>query len=163
MRPSIRWLAVFAAGGLAASLAGTAQAQPAPDRQSWGKPGISFLQYRTDAVECAWLAGSTAPVSVASVDLVFGYDGQDVFEVMESAKRSQYRMWNNVADQLEPALDSCLRGRGYRPFKLTDEQNAQLKLLKRGSTSRHRYLYGLAIDPEVLGGQAAPEPRDRRP
>jgi hypothetical protein len=90
---------------------------------------------------------------VASVDQVFAFDGGDVFEVMESSKRSQYRMWNNVADQLEPALETCLRGRGYRPFKLTDEQNAQLKALKRGSASRHRYLYGLAIDPEVLKGQ----------
>ncbi|WP_156398474.1 hypothetical protein [Caulobacter sp. Root1455] len=150
MRPFIRSLAVAAAAAQIASLAGTAQAQPAPDRQSWGKPGISFLQYRTDAVECAWLAGSAAPVAVASVDQVFAMDGQDVFEVMESAKRSQYRVWNNVADQLEPALESCLRSRGYRPFKLTDEQNAQLKQLKRGSASRHRYLYGLAIDPDVL-------------
>ena len=151
MRPSIRWFVVLAAtSGL---LAGAAQAQPAPDHESWGKPGISFLQYRTDAVECAYLAGSAAPVSVASVDVVFAFDGGDVFEVMESAKRSQYRMWNNVADQLEPALETGLRGRGYRPFKLTAEQNTQLKALKRGSASRHRYLYGLAIDPDVLKAQ----------
>jgi hypothetical protein len=153
MRPSIRWLAALTVAGLLAPWAGSVQAQPAPDHQSWGKPGISFLQYRTDAVECAYLAASTAPVSVPMVDLVFAADGQDVFEVMESTKRSQYRMWNNVADQLEPALETCLRGRGYRPFKLTNEQNAQLKALKRGSTSRHRYLYGLAIDPDVLKGQ----------
>lgn len=152
MRPS-RSFSILAAAGLFASLAGVAQAQPAPDRQSWGKPGIPFLQYRTDAVECAYIAGSTAPVSVASVDQVFAFDGGDVFEVMESSKRNQYRIWNNVADQLEPALESCLRGRGYRPFKLTDEQNAQLKALKRGSASRHRYLYGLAVDPDVLKGQ----------
>lgn len=152
MRPS-RSFSILAAAGLFASLAGVARAQPAPDRQSWGKPGIPFLQYRTDAVECAYIAGSTAPVSVASVDQVFAFDGGDVFEVMESSKRNQYRIWNNVADQLEPALESCLRGRGYRPFKLTDEQNAQLKALKRGSASRHRYLYGLAVDPDVLKGQ----------
>lgn len=151
MRPSIRWFAV--AAGLIVSLAGAARAQPAPDRQSWGKTGISFLQYRTDAVECAWLAGSNAPVSVPLVDQVFAFDGGDVFEVMESSKRNQYRIWNNVADQLEPALETCLRSRGYRPFKLTVEQNVQLKALKRGSASRHRYLYGLAIDPEVLRGQ----------
>jgi hypothetical protein len=152
MRPS-RSFSILAAAGLFASLAGAVQAQPAPDRQSWGKPGIPFLQYRTDAVECAYIAGSAAPVSVATVDQVFAFDGGDVFEVMESTKRNQYRMWNNVADQLEPALESCLRGRGYRPFKLTDEQNAQLKALKRGSASRHRYLYGLAVDPDVLKGQ----------
>lgn len=153
MRPAIRWLAALAATGLVAPWAVSVQAQPAPDRQSWGKPEISFLQYRTDAVECAYLAGSTAPVSVPLVDQVFSMDGQDVYEVIESTKRSQYRTWNNVADQLEPALETCLRGRGYRPFKLTDEQNTQLKLLKRGSISRHRYLYGLAIDPDVLKGQ----------
>jgi hypothetical protein len=153
MRPSIRILTAGLVAGAVAALAGAAQAQPAPGRQSWGKPGISFLQYRTDAVECAYVAGSSAPVSVPTVDMVFAFDGGDVFEVMESTKRNQYRMWNNVADQLEPALASCLRGRGYRPFKLTDEQTAQLKALKRGSASRHRYLYGLAIDPEVLNGQ----------
>ena len=151
MRPSVSRLAVLAAVGVL--LAGTVQAQPAPGRQSWGKAGISYLQYRTDAVECAWLAGSTTPVSVPEVDQVFALDGQDIFDVLESAKRSQYRTFNNVADQLEPALETCLRGRGYRPFKLTAEQNAQLKQLKRGSTSRHRYLYGLAIDPDVLKGQ----------
>ncbi len=152
MRPAIRWLAA-AVAGLVAPWAVDAQAQPAPDHQSWGKPGISFLQYRTDAVECAYLTGRAAPISVASVDVVFAFDGGDVFEVIEGAKRSQYRMWNNVADQLEPALDSCLRGRGYRPFKLTAEQNTQLKALKLGSASRHRYLYGLAIDPDVLKAQ----------
>lgn len=150
LRLAILALAVTAAGGL---LAGAVQAQPAPGRQSWGKPGISYLQYRTDAVECAWLAGSATPVSVPMVDQVFSMDGQDVFEVIESAKRSQYRTFNNVADQLEPALEGCLRSRGYRPFKLTDEQNTQLRQLKRGSTSRHRYLYGLAIDPDVLRAQ----------
>jgi len=150
LRLVILALAVTVIGGL---LAGAAQAQPAPGGRSWGKPGISFLQYRTDAVECAWLAGSAAPVSVPMVDQIFSMDGQDVFEVIESAKRSQYRTFNNVADQLEPALETCLRGRGYRPFKLTDAQGAQLKQLKRGSASRHRYLYGLAIDPDVLKGQ----------
>ena len=150
LRLAILALAVTGAGGL---LAGAVQAQPAPGGRSWGKPGISFLQYRTDAVECAWLAGSATPVSVPTVDHVFAMDGQDIFEVIESAKRSQYRTFNNVADQLEPALETCLRGRGYRPFKLTDVQDAQLKQLKRGSTSRHRYLYGLAIDPDVLKGQ----------
>jgi hypothetical protein len=141
------------AAGCAAILAGAAQAQPAPDRQSWGKPGISFLQYRTDAVECAWLTGDTAPVSVPPVDIVFALSGQDVFEVIEQSRISQYRIRNNVADQLESALETCLRGRGYRPFKLSDAQNAQLKLLKRGSPSRHRYLYGLATDPAVLTAQ----------
>ncbi len=128
---------------------GPARARP----PELGQAGISFLQYRTDAVECAWLAGTATPVSVPTVDQVFAMDGQDIFDVLESAKRSQYRTFNNVADQLEPALETCLRGRGYRPFKLTDEQNTQLKQLKRGSSSRHRYLYGLAIDPDVLKGQ----------
>jgi hypothetical protein len=151
MRPFISRLAVLTVAG--ALLAGAAQAQPAPGRQSWGKPAISYLQYRTDAVECAWQVGSTTKVSVPLVDQVFAMEGQDVFEVMEASKRSQYRTFNNVADQLEPALEGCLKSRGYKPFKLTDEQNVQLKQLKRGSTSRHRYLYGLAVDPEVLKGQ----------
>jgi hypothetical protein len=139
--------------GLLTPLA-AAQAQPAPDGMSWGKPAISFLQYRTDAVECAWLASSTAPVSVATVDQVFALDGvQDVFGAIEQTKRNQYRLWHNVVDQLEPALETCLRSRGYRPFKLTQVQGDQLRQLKRGALSRHRYLYSLATDPEVLKGQ----------
>jgi hypothetical protein len=151
MRPFTLRLTILAVA--AGMLASTAQAQPAPGRQSWGKAGVSYLQYRTDAVECAWQAGSTTKVSVPTVDQVFAMEGQDVFEVMEASRRSQYRTFNNVADQLEPALEGCLKSRGYQPFKLTDDQNAQLKQLKRGSTSRHRYLYGLAVDPEVLKGQ----------
>ena len=117
-------------------MAQIARAQPAPGGQSLGKPGISFLQYRTDAVECAYLAGSEAPVTIAQVDQVFALSGEDVFEVTEQAKRGQYRNWHNVADQLEPALESCLRSRGYRPFRLTEEQGAQLKKLPRGAPSR---------------------------
>ncbi len=154
MRPAIRWLAALAAAGLVAPWAGSVQAQPAPDRQSWGKPGISFLQYRTDAVECAYLAGSATPVTLPDVDIIFsgvgGGDEVDVYQAIEQTKRNQYRNWKNVETQIEGAVPACLRSRGYRPFKLTDEQNAQLKLLKRGSSSRHRYLYGLAIDPDVL-------------
>jgi hypothetical protein len=152
MRLSFRYLAALAVAGLVAA-AGAVQAQPAPGRQSWGKPGISFLRYRTDAVECAYLTGDTAPVSVPLVDQVFTYSGEDVHEMLEQGKRSHYRTWNNVADQLEPALESCLRSRGYRPFRLTDEQDAQLKQLPRGAPSRRRYLYSLAIDPEVLKAQ----------
>ena len=157
MRPAIRWLATLAAAGLVVPWAGSVQAQPAPDRQSWGKAGISFLQYRTDAVECAYLAGSATPVTLPDVDIIFsgvsGGDEVDVYQALEQTKRSQYRNWKNVEAQIEGAVPTCLRARGYRPFKLTDEQNAQLKLLRRGSTSRHRYLYGLAIDPDVLRTQ----------
>lgn len=143
--------------GVLALVAGAALAQPAPGGQSWGKPGVSFLQYRTDAVECAWLAGSAAPVTLPDVDIVFsgvsGGDEVDVYQALEQTKRGQYRNWKNVEAQIEGAVPACLRARGYRPFKLTDEQAAQLKLLKRGSLSRHRYLYGLAIDPDVLKTQ----------
>ena len=153
MRPSQRWLVTACALAALAPVAHAARAQPAPGGQSWGKPGVSFLQYRTDAVECAYLTGSEAPVAVAGVDQVFALSGEDVYEVTEQAKRGQYRTWHNVADQLAPALETCLRSRGYRPFRLTDEQTAQLKKLPRGAPSRHRYLYSLAIDPEVLKAQ----------
>ncbi len=147
------WLAAICALGATLPATQIARAQPAPGGQSWGKPGISFLQYRTDAVECAYLAGSAAPVTIDQVDQVFALSGEDVYEVTEQAKRGQYRNWRNVADQLEPALETCLRARGYRPFRLTEEQSAQLKKLPRGAASRHRYLYSLAIDPEVLKAQ----------
>ena len=139
--------------------------------ESWGKPGISFLQYRTDAVECAYLVETQAPVAIPQVDLVFATDlptpeasaatpdnpNLDISAVIDYAAQYRMRMdktWRRVSQQLEPALAACLTDRGYRRFRLTDVQDAELKRLPAGARARQIYLWRLSADPAVLGAQA---------
>ena len=70
-RPSLVRLGL---AGILAAAALPAFAQRPPSDESWGKPGVSYLQYRTDAVECAYKVGQEAPVSIPMVDLVFSMD-----------------------------------------------------------------------------------------
>jgi hypothetical protein len=159
---------------LAALLAITAIASPADayvrKDESWGKAGISFLQYRTDAVECAYLVETKAPVAIPQVDLVFATDlptpeasptdlqnpNLDISAVVDYAAQYRMRMdktWRRVSQQLEPALASCLTDRGYQRFRLTDAQDAELKRLPAGAKARQIYLWRLAVDPAVLSAQ----------
>jgi hypothetical protein len=146
-----------------------APAANAASKDSWGKPGISFLQYRTDAVECAYEAQTKAPVSIPTVDLAYMTDAampdaqptfdptqpnlnqpnMDVTALVDYAARAQLHMnktWREVARQLKPALESCLRDRGYRPFRLEKDQIEQLKRLPTGSRARQVYLWNLALN-----------------
>lgn len=146
--------------GLTAALA--AQPAWASSKDSWGKPEVSFLQYRTDAVECAYEAETKAPVSIPLVDLTYMTDaiqpdaqpnpGNDpkmgVSALLDYAATAQMHMgktWRTVAKQLEPALESCLRTRGYRPFRMSAEQVDQLKRLPAGSRARQVYLWNLSL------------------
>ena len=148
--------------------------------ESWGKPGISYLQYRTDAVECAYDAETKAPVAIAQVDLTFMTDGAlpdppppssppmnsqggsadpgpDTRVILDYAAQSRMHMnkhWRSVAQQLEPALVACLKGRGYQRFRLTSPQKDELKRLRAGTRARNVYLWDLAVDPTVLKTQA---------
>jgi hypothetical protein len=154
---------------LATSLASPADAYVRKD-ESWGKAGISFLQYRTDAVECAYLVETQAPVKIPLVDLAFATDmplpetsaanpenpNLDISAVVDYA--AQYRLhmdktWLRAAQQLEPALATCLKDRGYQRFRLTDAQDAELKRLPAGAKARQIYLWRLAVDPAVLSAQ----------
>ncbi len=139
----------------------------ASTKDSWGKPGTSYLQYRTDAVECAYEAETKAPVSIPRVDLTYMTDAaqpdaqpstdltqpnMDVGVLVDYAAQSQMHMnktWRRVAEQLEPALEHCLRGRGYAPFSLTAPQRDQLKRLPAGSRARQVYLWNLSLNAPV--------------
>lgn len=141
-------------------------AQPAlaAAKDSWAKAGTSYLQYRTDAVECAYEAQTKAPVAIPVVDLAYMTDapqpdGQptqdltqanmDVTALVDYAAQSQLHMnktWREVARQLAPALETCLRTRGYRPFRLSKDQTDQLKRLPTGSRARQVYLWNLSLN-----------------
>lgn len=160
---------VLACSGLLATSAAVA----APSKgETWGKAGVSFLQYRTDAVECAYEAETKAPVKIAQVDLAFMIDSAqldanpqqdltkpnpDINAVLDYAAQSRMRMdrtWREVARQIEPALTSCLTARGYQRLKLTAEQASELKRLRPGARARNVYLWSLAADPGILQAQA---------
>ncbi len=147
---------------LTAALA--AQPSLAATKDSWGKAGISYLQYRTDAVECAYEAQTKAPVAIPMVDLVYMTDApqadaqpttvltqpnMDVNVLVDYAAQSRMHMnktWREVARQLAPALETCLRTRGYRPFRLTKDEAEQLKRLPTGSRARQVYLWNLSLN-----------------
>lgn len=178
IRP-IKTTALLTTAILLAGLAGPAAAYVRRD-ESWGKLGVSYLQYRTDAVECAYDAETKAPVAIAQVDLTFMTDGimpdatpspppqmnsdasapnpgLDARVALDYAAQTQMHMnkhWRTVAQQLEPALAACLKGRGYQRFRLTDPQMDELKRLSAGTRARNVYLWTLAVDPTVLKTQA---------
>lgn len=53
----------------------------------------------------------------------------------------------------ERALRACLTERGYREFRLTEEQRAHLRTLPEGSDERRAYLHQLGSDSAVLAAQ----------
>ena len=156
--------------GLACILAATAfpaAAERPRGDESWGKTGISFLQYRTDAVECAYQVGQQAPVEFPLVDLVFESNTPvpitdsdtdvQMRQMIDAAAPNPARMtrpWREISSQLQPALTQCLSGRGYHRFRMTKDQVTQLKALSPGSRARQVYLWNLAVDPRVQQRQA---------
>ncbi len=150
MRPHA---ALLACALLATPLPASAQRQRV--NESWGKPGVSFLQYRTDAVECAYLVGQQAPVEYPLVDLVF-FDNMPVSDdpltnalsAADQQKAHFSRPWREITGQLQPALAQCLTGRGYRRIRLTKDQVRTLGTLSPGSKVRQVFLWNLAVSPD---------------
>ncbi|MBO9542983.1 hypothetical protein [Caulobacter sp.] len=145
-----------------------AHAQRQRGDESWGQTGVSYLQYRTDAVECAYKVGQSAPVAFAEVDLIFGSNismpgaEKDVDlpmrEMVDSANPNPGRMsrpFREISSQLQEPLAKCLGERGYRRFRLTKDQTKELKGLSVGSKARQVYLWNLAVDPQVQQRQTA--------
>jgi hypothetical protein len=149
------------------ALACALMAQPAlAERQrgdeSWGQAGVSFLQYRTDAVECAYRVGQDAPVDYPQVDLIFSTNivmpdaekdvDMPMREMVDAAAPNPQRMtrpWREISSQLQEPLAKCLGERGYRRFRLTRDQVKELRSLSAGSRARQVYLWNLAVDPQV--------------
>ncbi len=51
--------------------------------------------------------------------------------------------------------ERCLFDHGYRPFRLTRDQDRALRRLPLGTPARHAYLHALAADPAIVSAQAA--------
>ena len=134
---------------------------------SWGKAGVSFEQYRADAVTCG-KAGYYRDVSDSKAAQAFvkgsrmidtalstGADpGIDVARVVEGV-RPELRM-REVGALLMGGVEQCLVGLGYSRFRLTEEQRDEAEKLKVGTPERHAYLHRLASDADVLARQRIP-------
>jgi len=137
-----------------AALAGAAQAAPGR-KESWGKPGISYLKYRTDAAECLHYVETAAPVKLPLVDVVFEMDmaidpngGLDaMYAYADQQKLHMNRNWREVRRQATGAVETCLAGRGYSRFKLTKAEREELEGLRVGTPARQLYLWRLGSEP----------------
>ena len=69
-----------------------------------------------------------------------------------SAYRAE-RQIRNLSDLQYETLSNCLRQLGYRQFRLTRDQQRQLRRLDRGSDERRAYLHSLGSDAAVLERQ----------
>lgn len=158
---------VLAALASALLVAPTAYAERQRGDESWGQAGVSFLQYRTDAVECAYRVGQDAPVDYPQVDLVFSTNivmptaetdvDMPMREMVDAAAPNPQRMtrpWREISSQLQEPLAKCLHERGYHRFRLTRDQTKELRSLSAGSKARQVYLWNLAVDPQVQRRQA---------
>ena len=159
---------VLTALACALLIAPAAHAQRQRGDESWGKTGVSYLQYRTDAVECAYRVGQDAAVEYPEVDLIFATDiampgaekdvDMPMREMVDAASPNPGRMsrpFREISSQLQEPLAKCLGERGYRRLRLTKDQAKQLRSLSVGSKARQVYLWNLAVDPQVQQRQTA--------
>jgi hypothetical protein len=171
---------------LALLLASAASSAPAPE-DSWGKAGVSFEQYRQDAVDCA-AAGYFLDISnsadaqqfVTASRKLNNLPGPTIYQTVGTGPGSTSsvdvaanfaNIQQHIIESVRPEerfknikrmqlakTNECLVNRGYSKFRLTDNQRDRLRHLKFGSDKRREYLYSLATNPSVLATQKAPPP-----
>jgi hypothetical protein len=156
--------------------AGPALAAGKPHNVSWGRANVSFADYNRDAQQCAAKTfGVTlhlSPQTAHDLDMVANGSLMSLLgtagvtpEVALSPTHVHFYSTTYVetykhatrvdfTDQLQAILDTCLAGRGYHRFRLTDAQMDQLHELAQGSAEREHFLYSLGSDPDVLAAQA---------
>jgi hypothetical protein len=155
-------------GLAAAALAATPASAVGKNKNvSWGKPGISFADYRADALQCAnraygvqvsmkpygpsatgllggvmpaaiWLKLTPGSIPVYSTDYVDGYEHAALLDTIE---------------QLQAVVDTCLAGKGYHRFRLNSAQMEELHRLRMGTPERAQFLHGLGSNGQVLAAQ----------
>jgi len=125
---------------------------------SWGKPDVSFEQYRDDSVECAYF-GATGNIKItgeyAEIDQgireqnrTIDHGNGDIYDQMRDYNMAYQRNIrgnvNALQDLMVARVHQCLSGRGYHEFALTPAEEKQLGKLQRGSPERFRFLHQLA-------------------
>ena len=176
-------IALAAIGGISVAAA----AANAP-QTSWGKPGVTFDDYRSDATHCLreaagtdltgtepanalvlasrrMAAGQTNDYSptVAGASATGPSTTNSGFDpAIEASRRMQQERMaarpelriRQAHDIMQRRLDRCLAGRGYRPFRLTEDQRRQLRHFPARAAERQVYLHSLASDPQILAAQS---------
>lgn len=145
---------------------------------SWGKEGVSMLDYQADGIFCAATTessdGGNRSNTAGGINGQNGGGGLPGVDVGKSANAAVpvggggvYRegastdFANRAAMQQQQAemarlkarqeaMRSCLVKRGYTEFRLTAEERAKLATLAEGSEERRKYLYNLGTNPDVL-------------
>ena len=146
---------------------------------SWGKPGVSYAQYRKDAIECghdAWyedVSGTDAAkvFKRASSELEDSEYSPDMapptrreaaqeFAIEQAGRSARIvaatrpeKRFAEVRTLQYDVLGKCLSDRGYVQFRLTEVQHRQLRKLRIGSPERHRFLYQLGSNGRVIAAQ----------
>ncbi|MDP1026813.1 hypothetical protein Q5H91_06290 [Sphingomonas sp. KR1UV-12] len=139
-----------------------------PPQTSWGRAGVSFDQYRADAIGCGRL-GANADIAdqPATKAFVAAENWNERNLNVPQAGVDPAREQAQMIHRLRPAeriaevqgvhvsvTERCLMRLGYRQFALTAEQAKALCRLRVGTSARHAFLYDLASDPAVLARQA---------
>ena len=137
---------------------------------SWGRPGVTLEAYSADSTDCVnkavnldisdtaavrrLVAATRALQNLESGWAMWGYTagGASSHAQLREAYRPD-RQFEAIKTLQQATLDTCLIERGYRQFRLTEEQQARLRQLEEGSPERRAFLHGLAADPEVLRRQ----------
>lgn len=154
---------------LALSLAALLAAVPAHAQsqaiwESWGKAGVSFDQYRSDAIECGRAGvhidiANTAPVQAlkrGTREMEANDQGMQAYsagatpvQIMDQTVvlANQYQRIREhtradvrvaeVKGMMLTDTEACLTARGYSRFRLTGEQHKHLARLRVGKPERH--------------------------
>ena len=163
---------VAAVAGLAACTVNPASNRPT----SWGKAGVSLLDYQTDSILCATLAeragtdngantagsitgqrgagtASATPNAGGTFSTMGGgtYSNTAPPELVSRAATQQRSQEMALKQAQIDTLRRCLVDRGYTEFPLTDEERTVLSTLPQGSDARRDYLYKLGTDPKNVG------------
>ncbi|WP_231736721.1 hypothetical protein [Sphingobium sp. CCH11-B1] len=158
-------------------MTGSASAKVAAPERVWGKAGVTYEQYRADALECGKQAlaadiDRTDPVKklrqsseeIGALDQQLGatsYSQDGMSNSMQTVvQRRQMAVQGARVDQQYKRIKqvmfetarACMTENGYSRFTLTSDQQKAFSGLKDVEAGR-RYIYTLASDGQVLQAQ----------
>jgi hypothetical protein len=167
---------MIALAAISCGSASAAGVRPGPV-VSWGKPDISFDDYRKDSIECGEWGATTSMKGRGEFDaVVLGLDRQDtdidigrslppsLTQEDPTQKLARDYALNGLKSRPEPKVkalqrflvdhvEACLSEKGYVRFTLTPAQEAELGGYRKGSQERFRYLHALASREAVIQQQ----------
>lgn len=156
--------------------AGSANAKDAAPRVVWAKAGVSYEQYRGDALECGnkglarnidnseevkTLARASRQLesidasAQANVSPASGAMSESIQEQRVIAAARPEQQYARIKEKMFQVVRGCMADRGYARIVLTESQREQHGRIKGDADARRAYIYKLASDPHVLETQRA--------